>query len=123
MMTTPSTTRFSQGDVVLTPFPFTGLKTTKRRPAVVASTNWFNANRADVILLGVTSHVPDELERDEVLIPDEHLEAAGLPRRSLVKVGKIASVNASIVDRGLGRLPDKTLHAVLERLSEVLGLL
>lgn len=122
-MTTPSTTRFSQGEVVLTPFPFTSLKSTKRRPAVVISSNWFNANRADRLLLGVTSHIPDELERDEVLIPDEHLTDTGLPRRSLVKVAKIASVNAAIIDRGLGRLPDKTLHDVLERLSEVLGLL
>jgi|SRR5690348_7306280 mRNA-degrading endonuclease toxin of MazEF toxin-antitoxin module len=122
-MTTPSTTRFSQGEVVLTPFPITSPKSTKRRPAVVISSNWFNANRDDRLLLGVTSHIPDELERDEVLIPDEHLSDAGLPRRSLVKVAKIASVNAAVIDRGLGRLPDKTLHAVLERLSEVLGLL
>ena len=120
---TPSTTRFSQGEVVLTPFPYTSLKSGKRRPAVVISTNWFNAAGPERILLGVTSHIPDEFERDDVPIPDEHLEAAGLPRRSVVKVAKIASVKASVIDRSLGRLPDKTLHVVLERLSEVLGLL
>ena len=122
-MTTPSTIRFSQGDVVLTPFPFSSPKATKRRPAVVISSNWFNASRDERILLSVTSHIPEELERDEVLIPDEHLTDAGLPRRSLVKVAKMASVNAAVIDRRLGRLPDKTLQAVLERLSEVLGLL
>ena len=120
---TPSTTRFSHGEVVLTPFPFTSLKSAKRRPALVISSNWFNAARADRILLGVTSHVPDELERDDVLIPDEHLDAAGLPRRSIVKVSKLTSISASVIDRRLGRLPDATLHTVLERLSEVLGLL
>jgi mRNA interferase MazF len=120
---TPSTTRFSQGEVVLTPFPFPNAKAAKRRPAVVVSTNWFNAESAERILVGVTSHIPDELQRDEVRIPDEHLEAAGLPRSSLVKVAKIASVKSAVIDRSLGRLPDATLHDVLERLSEVLGLL
>ncbi len=120
---TPSTTRFSQGEVVLTPFPFATLKATKRRPAIVVSSNWFNVTRIDRVLVSVTSHVPAELEHDEIRIPDAELEAAGLPRQSVVKVAKIASVKTSVIDRSLGKLPDRTLHAVLQRLSEVLGLL
>jgi len=89
----------------------------------VISSNWFNGSRQDRVLLGITSQVPTELERDQVRIPDEELAEAGLPRASVVRVAKIASIKMTAIDRSLGRLTDKTLHSVLERLSEVLGLL
>jgi mRNA interferase MazF len=44
-----------QGDVVLLPFPFTDLTTTKQRPAVVISSEAFNARQRDVVVLAITS--------------------------------------------------------------------
>jgi len=45
----PSTTTYSFGDVVLVPFPFTDQTTTKKRPAIVVSSNGYNSARPDVI--------------------------------------------------------------------------
>ncbi|HLY66095.1 MAG TPA: type II toxin-antitoxin system PemK/MazF family toxin [Chloroflexota bacterium] len=112
-----------QGDVVLVRFPFTDYRVLKKRPAVVVSADWFNQDRDDYLLAAVTSQIPMELARDDFRLSQGDLDAAGLPRESLVKSGKIMALQKSMIDRTLGRLPDKTLHSVLERVSEVLGLL
>ena len=43
-------TNYKQGNIVLVPFP--------KRPALVVSANWYNQKYHDVVLVGVTSHVP-----------------------------------------------------------------
>ena len=39
------------GDVVLVPFPFTDQSGTKKRPAVIVSSNGYNTNRRDLIII------------------------------------------------------------------------
>ena len=87
----PSTTRYSQGDVVLVPFPFTDLSTAKQRPALVVSSDALNSAREDVIVVAITSQVPTKLADDELSIPSADLNACGLPKASIVRLSKIAS--------------------------------
>ena len=61
-MTLP-TTCCEFGDVVLVPFPFTDQSTTKKRPAVVVSSDRYHRERQDLIILAVTSQVRDSLDR------------------------------------------------------------
>ena len=53
------------GDVVLLPFPFTDLTTTKQRPAVVISGKTFNTTHPDVIVAAITSQMPSALSPDD----------------------------------------------------------
>lgn len=48
-------TTYEFGDVVLIPFPFTDQTASKKRPAVVVSSNAYNRERLDLILIAVTS--------------------------------------------------------------------
>jgi hypothetical protein len=49
----PSTTRYKRGDVVLVPFPFTDLSSSKRRPALVISPDAFNDQMEDVVVAAI----------------------------------------------------------------------
>ncbi|MBX9641193.1 MAG: type II toxin-antitoxin system PemK/MazF family toxin, partial [Mycobacteriaceae bacterium] len=49
-MTMPPTTRYSFGDVVLVPFPFTDQSTSKKRPAVVVSSDAYHQARPDLVI-------------------------------------------------------------------------
>lgn len=51
----PSTTSYNFVDIVLVPFPFTDQSATKRRPAVVVSSNPYHRERTDLIIMAVTS--------------------------------------------------------------------
>lgn len=50
----PSTTSYKRWDLVLVPFPFTDLSSTKRRPALIVSPDIYNAGK-DVVIAYVTS--------------------------------------------------------------------
>ncbi|MCZ7619074.1 MAG: type II toxin-antitoxin system PemK/MazF family toxin [Myxococcota bacterium] len=50
-------TGYEFGDVLLVPFPFTDQSTTKRRPAVVVSSEAYHRERPDLVIVAVTSQV------------------------------------------------------------------
>jgi mRNA-degrading endonuclease toxin of MazEF toxin-antitoxin module len=50
-------TTYNFGDIILIPFPFTDQTTSKKRPAVVVSSEAYNGDRPDIILMAVTSQV------------------------------------------------------------------
>lgn len=50
----PNTTSFDFAHVVLVSFPFTDQSTTKKRPAVVISSNAYHRQRPDLVLMAVT---------------------------------------------------------------------
>lgn len=75
----PSTTIFKRGDIVLVPFPFTDLSSTKQRPALIVSSDALNTVRDDVLVAAITSQIPAQLTDGEFMIPSGDLAACGLP--------------------------------------------
>ena len=79
----PSTTTYRFGDVVLVPFPFTDQTATKKRPAVIVSSNEYNGVRPDAILMAITGHLSPYSRIGEVVIVD--WKEAGLIKASTIK--------------------------------------
>ena len=69
-------TSFNSGDIILVPFPFTDQSASKKRPAVIISSQAYNAKRPDLIIMAVTSQIKPTSIIGEVIIKD--WEEAGL---------------------------------------------
>ncbi|MBK1872154.1 type II toxin-antitoxin system PemK/MazF family toxin [Marinobacter sp. 1-3A] len=113
------TTSYKFGDVVLVGFPFTSLKTIKKRPAVILSSTSYQTYRPDVILLAITSQIRDPLTYGEALIAD--WKQAGLIKPSVFKP-LIATVDQEIVLKKMGSLGVSDQLILKELLQSVLDL-
>jgi len=111
-------TGYELGDLVLVPFPFTDQSTTKRRPAVVVSSDAYHRDRRDLIILAVTSQVRPAASVGEVAIA--HWKEAGLLKPSVLKP-VLATIERRLVLRKLGRLEDEDRRALREVLQAILG--
>jgi len=101
MAFTPS--KFSFGDVLLVPFPFTDQVGTKKRPGVVVSNRDYNAKKPDIVILAVTSQVRVPLGYAEAMISD--WQVAGLIKSSVFKP-VFTTIEQNLVLRVLGRLSE-----------------
>ena len=111
---------FERGDVVLVPFPFTDLTTHKQRPALVISSKYFNAHSADIILLGITSQVGKNPAQSDYNLTSDEQRQAGLPKPSVVKAAKVATLNQALIRKTLGRLPAKTVDHIITKLDAII---
>ena len=107
--------------MVLLPFPFTDLTTTKQRPAVVVSNESFNTRQRDVVVLAMTSQIPAVLNPEDYRLSPDDLRAAGLPKPSIVKCGKLLTIDRRLIRKTLGRLSPPTLESLRQRLVAFLS--
>lgn len=113
-------TAFRRGDVVLVAFPFTDLTTSKMRPALVVSSDAFNHNSADLVVVGITSRISRDTGGADYLLTGGDQRFAGLPKASLVRLGKIVTLDKRLIRKKLGRLPEPTLAILTIALHKLL---
>lgn len=93
----------TKGDIVLVPFPFTDLSNTKLRPAIVL---WVDQQGQDITVCFISSRNLDQITDDEFLVDtsDPEFAGTGLKVTSKVRVGKVITLNRSLLKRRLGKL-------------------
>jgi mRNA interferase MazF len=105
------------GDIVLVRFPFTDVGATKKRPALVLSRALRSSRHRLATLAMITSQI-EALKLDgDVLLAD--WKAAGLLHPSLLRLGKVATVDEELIDKTIGRLSRDDLEAAREALHRV----
>jgi mRNA interferase MazF len=109
---------FEFGDVVLVPFPFTSQAAFKKRPAVVVSSHAYNAAKADVIVMAITSQLHATATFGEVWIHD--WKAASLLKSSAIKP-VFATLEQSLVIRRLGVLGATDKNALRHAIARIIG--
>ena len=113
-------TVFKRGDIVLIGFPFTDLSGSKQRPALVISANRYNKKRDDIILAAITSHISGNTEEDEYLLSPLDQKLAGLPKQSLVKLGKLVTIDQRLIRKRLGHISSTTQSLIRNILHEII---
>lgn len=112
------TTSYNFGDIILVPFPFTDQSTTKKRPAVVVSSDAYHATRPDIIIMAVTSQTTPSGKTGEVSI--KNWKDAGLLKPSLIKP-VIATIENSLVLRRLGQLKEHEQQTLRKAIDAIVG--
>ena len=108
---------YERGAVVLVPFPFTDLSGSKRRPALVVSHESFHGE--DLILCAITSQVPERLSEQEILLEAGDMVKEQLPKRSVIKAGKLFTMHHSLIASRYGTVERHKLLEVLRTLREI----
>lgn len=94
------------GDILLVPFPFTGLDDVKVRPAVVISTT--KDKYKDLIVSAISSVISEKISPNEIVI--ESNKTNNLRVKSVIKVDRIFTVKSESVIARLGCLTDSELE-------------
>jgi mRNA interferase MazF len=89
-------------EVVLVPFPFADLSAVKRRPCLVLASYRPKPLAEHVILAMMTSQVSGPRFPSDVEL--HHAAAAGLPKPTLVRLGKMVTLESKLVVKSLGFL-------------------
>ncbi len=104
----------AKGDIVLITFPFTDLSGNKLRPAVV-----LGETTQDVTVCFITTQIEWQEPTDIVLAPNNY---NGLRKLSLIRVGKIATLEKSLIKGLMGRLTPNDIHEINSKLKLVFQL-
>jgi mRNA interferase MazF len=105
------------GDIVLVNFGFSEGVGFKKRPALAISSEAYNTNRQEVIILAITSNV------DRLLVGDTKIsqwKEAGLLYPSLV-AGIVRTVKADMIFRKIGEVLKDDLNKVEENIRKMIG--
>lgn len=106
------------GDIVLIRFPQTDLRTGKLRPALVVAVA--PGRGADLLLALVSSRTYQAVPQfDEIIDPsDSDYAATSLKVRSVIRLARLASVEASVINARLGNISSKRLQQIIKRLTD-----
>jgi len=109
----------ARGDVILVPFPYAELTSTKARPAVVVSGRQFLSAEGKVVVAAVTSNVKAHVGPTN--LPLTEWRACGLLKPSVV-TSWLATLDPKLVLMKIGALNDMQLRALNMRLRTTLQL-
>lgn len=88
---------YRKWEIILVPFPFSDLKRTKKRPALIISPDEYNAN-SDVVIAFITSKIDREYILGDYRI--QEWQKANLPKPSMLRM-KFATIDKFVIVKKL----------------------
>jgi mRNA interferase MazF len=108
----------SQRDIVLLSFPFSDLKYSKVRPALVVSNNQYNNKFEDFIAIPLTTNL--KLREYAFLVTNKDLENGKLIVDSIIKIDRIFSVSKRLIRMNIGRINKETFNKIKKMVIELI---
>lgn len=105
-----------QQDLVWVRLPFSSLKESKVRPAVVVSNDAYN-KREDIVVCAVTSKLATR--QYSIVISQKDVEKGRLPIKSRVRADKILQIEKKLIIRPFARLENKTFDVLVSEIMKL----
>lgn len=105
---------FIKGGIVVLPFPFSDLSSTKRRPALVLTA----LTGDDIILCQITADLPTN-DKYAIAIKQNDFSSGSLKRDSYIRTDKIFTADSSIVCYQAGSINKTKLSEVIDKLCDL----
>lgn len=108
--------RFVKGDIVVLPFPYSDLSSSKKRPAMVLA----DLKGDDIILCQITSQfVKDSYA---IALNDSDFKNGSLNKPSNIRPNRLFTAEKSIITRKIGTVKPEVLEKTIEKLFEIIKL-
>ena|SRR3989338_1718677 len=109
-----------KGKIVLIPFPFTDLSASKVRPAVIISCFL----QGEDIIVAFISSVKNRIQKTDIILnsQDKNFSKTGLKADSVIKIGKIATLDKKIILGEMGEISIDTEKEINKKIKILFGL-
>jgi mRNA interferase MazF len=114
-----SGTTYSQGEILIVPFPFSDLSAVKKRPVLVVSTKKYNDSADDLVICGITSNLKNS--NFSVLFDNKDLVSGKIPAPSRIKADKLFTIEKTKVIKSVGLVSEKVLNDVKDEMIKLFG--
>ncbi len=108
---------YSQREIVLAPFPYSDLSSSKKRPVVTISNNSYNKDFSDILVAVITSNLFKDAY--SVDLSNDDLQAGMLPERSIIKCHKLFTIEQSQVLRRFSIVSEQKFDEVIILLNRL----
>lgn len=106
--------RFVKGEIVVTPFPFSDLSSSIKRPALVIAT----LKGDNVILCQITTKERSDPYKSDLTIND--FETGGLKMNSFIMPSILFTIRNSIILYKSGKLKNSKINEVQDKIMEII---
>jgi mRNA interferase MazF len=106
---------FNRGDVVVVPFPYSDQLAEKRRPALVISTQEFS-NTDGLVWVAMITSAKNPRWGSDIEFPAGF---GGLPSPSVIRIAKMATLDADRILRVTGQADANTLSRVSAAITKI----
>ncbi len=109
----------TKNSIVLVPFPFDGLSTSKVRPALCLTSEI--GKYKHVIIAFISSKIPDELLESDYLIKKntDIWEGTGLAVDSVIRLHKMVTIPKSLIKRKLGMVNISVEKTIAKKIGQL----
>lgn len=107
--------RFVKREVIVFPFPFSNLATTKKRPVLVVA----SLQGDDLILCQITSRERRK-DRYSIMLGEDDFEDGGLRKQSYIRPNRLFTGDSSIAHYSVRKISKKKMKEVTNKINEII---
>ena len=102
-----------KGDVVVIPFPFSDLSSTKKRPALIVAV----LDGDDIILCQITS---SRIDKYSIKIENKDFKEGSLNVESNIRPNRLFTADKSLVVYKISKLKENKIQEVIKKIEQIL---